>query len=62
MRAAVALARDHGVAVGAHPSFPDREQFGRREMRLAPTDLHECIRAQVHTLDAIAAAEGIARR
>lgn len=58
MRAAVVLARDHGVAVGAHPSFPDREQFGRREMRLARTDLHECIRGQVHTLAAIAAAAG----
>jgi UPF0271 protein len=44
--------------VGAHPSFPDREHFGRREMRLAAEDLHECIRAQVHALAAVAAAEG----
>ena len=32
MRAAVALARQHGVAVGAHPGFSDREHFGRREL------------------------------
>ena len=33
MRATVALAREHGVAVGAHPGFPDLAGFGRREMQ-----------------------------
>ena len=58
MREAVAFARDHGVAVGAHPSFPDRENFGRREMRLAPADLHASIVSQVQALADIAASEG----
>lgn len=58
MREAVALARHHGVAIGAHPSLPDRENFGRRELRLSPTDLHECIVLQVQALAAIATAEG----
>ena len=58
MRQAVALARDHGVSIGAHPSFPDREHFGRREMQFTPADLHECIAAQVRTLADIAASEG----
>lgn len=58
MREAVALARDHLVAVGAHPSFPDRQHFGRREMPLPAHDIHECIRAQVEALAAVAAAAG----
>jgi UPF0271 protein len=58
MREAVALARDRLVAVGAHPSFPDREYFGRRELRLSAHDIHECIRAQVEALADVAAAEG----
>ena len=33
MRATVALAQRHGVAVGAHPGYDDREGFGRRPMR-----------------------------
>ena len=32
LRATMALARAHQVAVGAHPGFPDREGFGRREI------------------------------
>jgi UPF0271 protein len=58
MRETVVLARDRLVAVGAHPSFPDRESFGRRELRLSAHDIHECIRAQVEALAAVAAAEG----
>ena len=58
MREAVALARDRLVAVGAHPSFPDRENFGRREMRLSAHEIQECIRAQVEALAAVATAEG----
>jgi UPF0271 protein len=62
MREAVVLARAHGVAIGAHPSFPDREHFGRREMVLTPADLHECIAGQVQTLAAMAASEGTTLR
>src|SRR6185503_6801928 len=58
MRDAVALALEHGVAIGAHPSFPDREHFGRREMQLPPRELHECIVAQIESLANVAAAAG----
>ncbi|MFH2125219.1 MAG: LamB/YcsF family protein, partial [Pseudomonadota bacterium] len=34
MKATVALAKEFGVAVGAHPGLPDLQGFGRREMKL----------------------------
>jgi len=58
MRETVLLALDHGVAVGAHPSFPDREHFGRQEMQLSARDLHQCIVAQIESLAEVAAAAG----
>ena len=59
MRATVKLARDHGVAVGAHPGFPDAEGFGRRELQFSPRDVEDFVAYQVGALAAIAAAEGI---
>jgi UPF0271 protein len=50
MRALVALAIEHGVAVGAHPSFEDRENFGRREIAVAPTALREMVIRQISAL------------
>jgi UPF0271 protein len=47
MREAIALCIAHGVAVGAHPSFEDREHFGRRELALAPTDIHALVTRQI---------------
>jgi 5-oxoprolinase (ATP-hydrolysing) subunit A len=58
MREAVALALAHGVAIGAHPSFPDGENFGRQEMQLPARELHECIVAQIESLASVAAAAG----
>ena len=58
MREAVALAIEHGVAIGAHPSFPDREHFGRQEMHLGARELHECIVEQIEALASVAAAAG----
>ncbi len=58
MHEAVSLANHHGVSIGAHPSFPDREHFGRREMRLNARELHECIVAQIESLASVAAAAG----
>jgi len=59
MRATVALARDHGVAVGAHPGFPDLEGFGRRELHVSPRDVEDFVVYQVGALAAIAAAQGV---
>ncbi|BDA87129.1 LamB/YcsF family protein [Aureimonas sp. SA4125] len=52
MRAAVKLAGEHGVAVGAHPSFPDLQGFGRREMKMGRDELSACIVYQVGALKA----------
>jgi len=59
MRETVILAREHGVAVGAHPSFADREHFGRREMQLGPVEIADLVIRQIEALAAIASDEGI---
>jgi UPF0271 protein len=52
MHATVALAQKHGVAVGAHPGFADRENFGRHEIALPPAEVHALVVAQIETLRA----------
>ena len=59
MRATVALAREHGVAVGAHPGFPDLSGFGRRDMRMSPRDVEDLVVYQIGALSAVAAVQGI---
>ena len=59
MRDTVRLAAEHGVAVGAHPGFPDPEGFGRRELQVAPADVEDFVIYQVGALAAIAAAQGV---
>jgi 5-oxoprolinase (ATP-hydrolysing) subunit A len=58
MREAVRLAMAHGVAIGAHPSYPDREGFGRVTKSLAPAELARAIAGQVAALVAITEALG----
>src|SRR4029077_2707596 len=48
-----------GLALGAHPSYPDREHFGRREMAMSPVELGRAVREQVNALAEIAAAAGV---
>jgi UPF0271 protein len=50
MRATVALAQKHGVAVGAHPGFADRANFGRRELLVSPDEVHALVLDQVRKL------------
>ncbi|TFD65389.1 5-oxoprolinase subunit PxpA [Cryobacterium ruanii] len=50
MDTTVALAREHGVRVGAHPGLPDLVGFGRREMKLTPSETESIIRYQVGAL------------
>jgi len=59
MRDTVALAVAHGVAVGAHPGFPDPEGFGRRELQFSPADVEDFVSFQVGTLAGIAASQGV---
>lgn len=59
MRRTVRLARAHGVAVGAHPGFPDLGGFGRRDMELSPQEVEDLVLYQIGALAAIAQSEGV---
>jgi 5-oxoprolinase (ATP-hydrolysing) subunit A len=59
MRATVALALAHGVAIGAHPGLHDLEGFGRREMRVSPDEVENLVAYQVGALAGIAAQYGV---
>ncbi|MDM0039948.1 5-oxoprolinase subunit PxpA [Variovorax sp. J22G21] len=58
MRQCVRWAMQNGVAIGAHPSFPDRENFGRSEMNLPADEVIAGMLYQIGALAAIAKAEG----
>ncbi|QIU87989.1 5-oxoprolinase subunit PxpA [Yokenella regensburgei] len=58
MRFCVREALKNDVAIGAHPSFPDRENFGRTEMHLSPETVYAQTLYQIGALAAIARAEG----
>jgi UPF0271 protein len=60
MRATVRLAKQHGVKVGAHPSLPDMQGFGRRAMAVTPAEVEDLVIYQVGALQAFLAAEGMA--
>lgn len=48
-----------GVAVGAHPGFPDREGFGRRQMTLTPLEIRTDVMYQIGALQAMCRAVGM---
>ena len=60
MRRTVQLAKRHGVKVGAHPSLPDLQGFGRREMKIGREELTNCIIYQIGALKGFLEAEGVA--
>jgi len=62
MRATVALALRHGVAIGAHPGFADRQGFGRRPVHLSADQVADLLLYQLGALHAIARAQGAALR
>ena len=55
MRHTVRLAEEHGVAVGAHPSFPDLNGFGRRNMSVEPEEVKNDVIYQIGALSAFTA-------
>jgi len=59
MRTTVRRAKKFGVKVGAHPSLPDLQGFGRREMKMGREELANCILYQVGALKAFLDAEGM---
>jgi 5-oxoprolinase (ATP-hydrolysing) subunit A len=58
IRKTVRLAVDHGVAVGAHPSLPDIQGFGRRAMKISPQDMYDLVLYQAGAVEAFARAAG----
>jgi UPF0271 protein len=56
MHRAVCAANEHGVAVGAHPSFFDRENFGRKELNISNEEVFDAVAYQLGIFQAIAAA------
>ncbi len=59
MRATVRLAKQHGVHIGAHPGWNDRENFGRTEMNVSAEEAEEIVFQQIQALARIAKEEGV---
>lgn len=59
MHAAIAGAKSHGVAVGAHPSLFDRENFGRKELKVSAEEVFDAVCYQIGVFEAIATAVGV---
>ena len=59
IRTTVKLAVEHGVAVGAHPSLPDLQGFGRRAMNISPQDMYDLVVYQAGAVEAFARAAGV---
>lgn len=59
MRESVLAAKQRGVAVGAHPGFHDRENFGRRELSLPPHEIYSLVLYQLGAFQSIAHGFGV---
>jgi 5-oxoprolinase (ATP-hydrolysing) subunit A len=59
LRATIRLAKTHGVAVGAHPSYPDLVGFGRRAMAVSPKEAEDFVLYQIAAVGGVAQAEGV---
>ena len=62
MKRTVDLAARRDVTIGAHPSFPDREGFGRREMSIPAAELEEQVASQIEALSGVCIAAGVRLR
>jgi UPF0271 protein len=62
MQATVKLAKQHGVAIGAHPGWPDLQGFGRREMTISPAEAEALVLYQIGALAGFVWAEGVELR
>jgi 5-oxoprolinase (ATP-hydrolysing) subunit A len=58
MKATVSQAIEKGLAIGAHPGYPDLQGFGRREMKISPDEVYDLILYQVGALMAFVKAGG----
>lgn len=57
MRDTVRAARERGVSIGAHPSYPDIPGFGRRELGLSPREIEHHVSYQLHAISNVCAAQ-----
>lgn len=59
MKQTIDLAIQHKVFIGAHPSFPDRENFGRTDIRLPLGEVYDLVTRQIHLLSEISRTAGV---
>jgi UPF0271 protein len=59
MSDAARRAREHGVRLGAHPSYPDRANFGRKSLDIEPAALRKSLASQLRALQAFARIEHV---
>ena len=59
MKQTVELCKKYSVTVGAHPAYPDKDNFGRTDMLLHPGEIYEMIVKQINYLEKIAAAADV---
>src|SRR5213079_3216025 len=59
MRQSIEAARDRHVAVGAHPSLFDRQNFGRKELAVTPDEVFDAVTYQLGIFQAIAETAGV---
>src|SRR5262249_11955253 len=58
IRRTVRLAVEHGVAIGAHPSLPDIQGFGRRVMKISPPEMYDLVLDHAGAVEASPRAAG----
>jgi UPF0271 protein len=58
MRETVALCIRNGVKIGAHPSYLDRENFGRKEIEMSPEEIYLLVKKQIEILNQIVKTAG----
>jgi UPF0271 protein len=58
MKETILLCLQHNVSIGAHPSYPDKENFGRKELNMLLGEVYQIVRDQVQLLKQLAESEG----
>jgi UPF0271 protein len=59
LRRTIRLAKSSGVAIGAHPGFPDLAGFGRRDMQMSPHEAEDLVLYQIAVVAGVASTEGM---
>ncbi|KZN29741.1 hypothetical protein N474_16900 [Pseudoalteromonas luteoviolacea CPMOR-2] len=59
LAATLKLAKQHQVTVGAHPSYPDLQGFGRRSLNMSKQELIHCVHYQIAAIEGMAKVEGV---